>query len=214
MKILGIGGSPRKNGNTDILLNEAINGAKRSDVNAEILYLRDFNISYCLGCFSCIKKGECAIKDDMTIVKDKMIESDGIMFATPVYFWSMSGQMKVFLDRTMPLRFPFLKLANKVGGIITVAARRGSINVSNIFHKYFAGNHMLSAESDVDGFGIDKGDVISDTYAMKAASELGRLILSLIDKNFTFPEDFKLPLYMHVAQKFNIGLLPFDKKKK
>jgi multimeric flavodoxin WrbA len=214
MKIVGIGGSPRKNGNTDILLNEAISGTKRHDVNTEILYLRDFRISPCLGCFNCAEKGECAIKDDMTFIKNKMIEADGIIFATPVYFWSMSGQMKVFLDRTISLRFPFLKLANKVGGIITVAARRGSINVSNIFHKYFVGSHMLSVESDVDAFGIEKGDVIKDTYAMKSAFELGKQMVGLIDKNFTFPEDFTLPLYMHVAQKYKIDLLPLNKKEK
>jgi multimeric flavodoxin WrbA len=85
-----------------------------------------------------------------------MLESDGIIWATPVYFWSMTGQTKTLMDRTYALLSPKLQLASKVGGLITVAGSRGCMNTVNIFHMYFNYNHMFFAEFE-SGYAAGKG---------------------------------------------------------
>ena len=86
------------------------------------------------------------MKDDMQGIYKKMLESDGILWASPVSFWSMSSQRKTALDRTYALTFPKLQLANKVGGLILVAGSRGCVNTANVFHMYFTYKHMFFAE--------------------------------------------------------------------
>ena len=91
MKVLGIGCSPRKGGNTDILLGEALAGAQQNGAEVEQLSIRELDIKPCDGCYSCAKKGKCKIKDDMQLVYDKMLAADGIIFSVPIYFWAMCG---------------------------------------------------------------------------------------------------------------------------
>src|SRR5512135_3498611 len=114
MKILGIMGSPRKGGNTDILLDLALGEAERNGAVTNKIFLKDKSIAPCTGCMECTKTGECVIHDEMEDVYSGMLESDGIIWGTPVYFWSMSSHTKVAIDRTYALGFPKLRLANKV----------------------------------------------------------------------------------------------------
>ena len=95
MNIIGIACSPRKDGNTDILIKEALAGAKDSGAKTELITIRDNEIKPCDGCGSCVNTGICHIKDDMQIIYKKMLDADGIILATPVYFWTVSGQAKV-----------------------------------------------------------------------------------------------------------------------
>lgn len=162
MNVLGIVCSPRKGGNTEILVQEALAGARDSGAKTELLTVRDKDIKPCDGCLSCKKTGECHIKDDMQLVYEKMLNADGIVIGTPVYFWSISGQAKVLLDRTHALRFPHLKLANKVAGAIAVAARDGVISALNTLQRYFASNHVFSAEL-VEGLAAEKGTIKGQT---------------------------------------------------
>lgn len=210
MKIVGLMCSPRKGGNTEILLEECLRSSRDMGAFTELIPVNEKDIKPCQGCFSCQNTGQCQIQDDMQEIYKKLLEADGIVFATPVYFWSMTGQAKVLLDRTMALRFPYLKLAHKVGGLITVAGRRGAVNTANIFQRYFIGSHMVSAECDVDGFAVEKGEIRKDKYAMKAAWELGRQMVLLIKKGFKFPEEYDLPMYMHVGREYNVSLSPID----
>jgi multimeric flavodoxin WrbA len=101
MKVLGIACSPRKKGNTDILLEQALSGAEESGAEVEFLPIRDLDIKPCQGCTRCTKDGKCRTRDDMQIVYEKMLAADGIIFGVPIYFWSMCGQAKVLLDRTL-----------------------------------------------------------------------------------------------------------------
>lgn len=100
-KVFVISASPRKNGNSDILCDEFIKGAKESGNSVEKIFLKDKNINFCTGCGYCANNGYigCSQKDDMTELVDKMISSDVIVMATPVYFYTMNAQMKVFIDR-------------------------------------------------------------------------------------------------------------------
>jgi multimeric flavodoxin WrbA len=100
-KILIISSSPRKSGNTDILCERFAEGAIEAGNDTETIYLREKNIGNCLACDSCKRNGgECIRKDDMEDILRKMMGSDAIVMATPVYFYSMNAQMKNLIDRT------------------------------------------------------------------------------------------------------------------
>lgn len=97
-----ISSTPRTNGNSYILANEFARGAKEEKHNVEIINLKEYRLNYCIGCYSCHKTGKCIHNDGMNEILEKLIKADVIVFATPVYFYSMSGQLKVFIDRLVP----------------------------------------------------------------------------------------------------------------
>lgn len=100
--VLVLSGSPRKNGNSDILCDEFIRGAEDAGHSCEKIFLRDYKINFCTGCGVCNGTHKCVQKDDMAELLNKMVETDVIVMATPVYFYSMDGQMKTFIDRCVP----------------------------------------------------------------------------------------------------------------
>lgn len=114
MKILLLSGSPRKQGNTVRIL-RMIQKRLEDIAEAEICYLSDYNINGCLGCSVCqnvMDKPGCVQKDDAHILLDKLIEADAILYGTPLYGHSYSGQLKVFMDRHVAL-FKFVAGADK-----------------------------------------------------------------------------------------------------
>lgn len=102
-KVLVISTSLRKNSNSDILANQFINGAKETGCEVEKISLINKQIGFCKGCLVCQNKQPCVIKDDANEIVQKINDADIIAFATPIYFYEMSGQMKTLLDRTNPL---------------------------------------------------------------------------------------------------------------
>ncbi|MDD6346007.1 MAG: flavodoxin family protein [Oscillospiraceae bacterium] len=101
--ILVISSSPRKNGNSDALAYSFARGAENAGNNVEKITLYDKHISFCKGCMACQKTRNCVINDDAGEIVDKMLEADVIVFATPIYYYSISGQLKTMLDRSNPL---------------------------------------------------------------------------------------------------------------
>lgn len=100
--VLILSGSPRKEGNSDILCNEFAKGAEESGNKVEKIRVADKKIGYCHGCYYCTShNGECAIKDDMAEILQKMIDADVIVLASPVYFYSIDAQLKALIDRTV-----------------------------------------------------------------------------------------------------------------
>lgn len=104
-KVLIISTSPRKNGNSETLADAFLKGAIDGGNTAEIISLYDKTIGFCKGCLACQKTGKCVIHDDANMIAQKMLTADVLVFATPIYFYEMSGQMKTMLDRANPL-FP------------------------------------------------------------------------------------------------------------
>lgn len=102
-KVLIISTSLRNNSNSEILANQFYKGAVSSNNEVEYLTLKDKKINYCLGCLACQKIHRCVINDDVSEIIKKINESDVIVFASPIYFYEMAGQMKTLLDRTNPL---------------------------------------------------------------------------------------------------------------
>lgn len=102
-KILVISTSPRKGGNSDALADEFIRGAQETGNQVEKVTLYDKNIGFCRGCLTCQSTGRCVIRDDAATIAQKMGQADVIVFATPIYYYGMCGQMKTMLDRGNPL---------------------------------------------------------------------------------------------------------------
>ena len=102
-KVVIVSSSPRKNGNSEILAFEAAKGAKDIGNEVEILLLRDKTVNFCRGCLACQKLLKCVIKDDMAEMIEKVKSADVLIFATPIYYYEMSGQLKTFLDRCNPI---------------------------------------------------------------------------------------------------------------
>ncbi|MDP4117009.1 MAG: flavodoxin family protein [Bacteroidota bacterium] len=99
--ILILSSSPRKGGNSDLLCDRFMQGAQTAGHNTEKIFLKNKKINYCTGCGTCLNgKKSCPQKDDMAEVLEKMVAADVIVMATPVYFYTMCGQMKTFIDRT------------------------------------------------------------------------------------------------------------------
>jgi multimeric flavodoxin WrbA len=102
-KILAVYGSPRRDGNTATLLNAALDGARDAGAQVEKIVLRDLKISPCLEIYGCKKTGECVIRDDFQSVKEKFLWAHGIMLASPIFFYAVSGHTKALMDRFQSL---------------------------------------------------------------------------------------------------------------
>ncbi len=102
MKVLAISSSPRNGGNSDVLCERLLEGAQKAGHETEKISLSGRKITPCHACYGCRKTEVCVKKDDMEEIIEKLIKADVIVLATPVYFYSMSAQMKIFIDRCLP----------------------------------------------------------------------------------------------------------------
>jgi multimeric flavodoxin WrbA len=100
IKILGIGGSPRKHGNTDILLGRMLDGAEKEGVKTEAIYLRDYQYQPCIGCEWCRKENKCTgLNDGMQLIYPKVVESRGLVMISPTHNYNVTAWIKAFIDR-------------------------------------------------------------------------------------------------------------------
>ncbi len=146
MKILGINGSPRKNGNTYYAANYTLNLLKNAGCDTEYISLSGKTIYGCKACYSCDKKGKCIQKDDMKNILKAMQTCDCLILASPVYLGSVTGQLKTMMDRTLPLRMGNdYKMSDKIGaGIATGAFRNGGQELTlQCMHAFFLQQDMF-----------------------------------------------------------------------
>ena len=104
-KVLVIKTSLRAKSNSDILADKVVEGAKDAGHDVEVISLKDKTVGFCKGCLACQTTQKCVIKDDAVEIAEKVKDVDTLVFATPIYYYEMSGQMKTLLDRLNPL-FP------------------------------------------------------------------------------------------------------------
>jgi len=183
MKIIGICGSPRKGGNTEILIKEALKGAEEEGCKTEFIPLADKNIKHCIGCSKEECQEICKIKDDMQEFYKLLPKVDGIIIGTPVYFASPSGLMKNFVDRCRCLLRPTKKLAGKVGGIIVVGASAGHALTELILCDFLSWHDViLPGRAYAEGFARKKGEILNRKEDLEAARKLGRKIARFCKK--------------------------------
>jgi multimeric flavodoxin WrbA len=184
MRVLGIAGSPRKNGNTDTLLAEVMRGAASKGAETKTIYLRDLQISTCLHCDACLKAGICRIKDDMQSVYTDLQQADVIVLASPVQFTNVTAHMKAMIDRCQSLwaRKYRLKLPplgdrrERKGFFISVGGRK----VPNLFDPMLVMIKAFFVIIDVKYAGDllftsvdEKGAILNHPTAMKDAFAAG-----------------------------------------
>ncbi len=186
MKILGIMGSPRIGSNSDILLDQALAGAKAAGGEVEKIVLCQKKISGCLNCDKCNETGFCAVKDDMPEIHKKILEAGGIIHSCPVYFWAMTAQMKAYLDRWCAFfdaewkwhKHYYPKMKGKRIGLITVCGDPDVSTADPVVHSFktttdfskmiWTGAVMASAAA--------KGEIAKNEKSKREAYELGQKI--------------------------------------
>ena len=119
-QILGVIGSPRKNGNTHIIVSKILDGARDMGAEGDLIFLSDLNIKECDGCHSCWIDNDCSKNDDMNNLYPMIIESEVIIFGTPVYWYGPTALMKAFLDRFVYFNCPNNK--EKIRGKLAILA--------------------------------------------------------------------------------------------
>ncbi len=125
MKILAISGSPRPKGNTNYLVDQALEEASKLGIETEKIVLSDYRVNPCLGHDNCASLGSCLQKDDTAAILDKFCQADGVILATPVYYFNITAQMKTFIDRNYFLYEKSTKSRAKTVGVIVIATCEG-----------------------------------------------------------------------------------------
>ena len=172
-KVLVLSASPRKGGNSDLLCDQFILGVKEAGNQAEKISLSEKKIGCCTGCESCFTTHKCIQKDDMTEILEKMIAADVIVMATPVYFFTMSAQMKTLIDRNAPR---YEEITEKEFYFIFTAADNYKQNMERTLDGFRGFMKCLDGAKEkgvVYGVGaFHKGD-IKGSAAMQQAYEMG-----------------------------------------
>ncbi|NTW34887.1 MAG: flavodoxin family protein [Syntrophobacteraceae bacterium] len=183
MRILGIEGSPRKNGNTEKLVKAVLQGAMEEGHDGEFLKLADMRISPCLGCIGCRETGECVIKDDMSRIYEGFQAADAIVVGSPVYMWQVSAQTKMFLDRLVPFIKPDFSTRLSGEKRLLLAFTQGNPDAQS-FKPYFDYlERMLSfLHFQVQGSLVasgtrEKDDILQQSDVLDRAREMGRSLL-------------------------------------
>jgi len=188
MKVVGINGSARKDGNTAILINRALEELQKEGIETELIQLAGKNIHGCRACKKCFeaKDRRCFVKnDDFNSVLEKMDEADGIILGSPVYFSDMTAEMKALIDRA-----GYVGKANgemfrrKVGAAVTAARRGGCVHTFDSINHFFFISQMVVPGANYwnMGFGREKGEVEKDEEGLNTMRVLGENMAWLMKK--------------------------------
>jgi multimeric flavodoxin WrbA len=193
MRVLGIAGSPRKNGNTDMLLAEFMRGAESRGAETKTFFLRELKYNTCIHCDGCLKTGNCVIKDEMQLIYPEMEKADVIVMASPIQFMGVTAPMKAMIDRCQALwaRKYVLKIPPlgdrrpRKGFFISVGGRK----IPNLFEPSLIMMKTYFRIIDIDYAGelvfkgIDeKGAIATHPDALKQAFTAGQKIVEDLDR--------------------------------
>uniref|UniRef100_UPI004026B4F2 flavodoxin family protein n=1 Tax=Candidatus Scatocola faecipullorum TaxID=2840917 RepID=UPI004026B4F2 len=174
-KILVLSSSFRKGGNSDTLCDQFVKGAVEAGHQVEKIFINDKKIGYCHGCGVCNTTHKCVLHDDMAEILDKMVQADVIVMATPVYFYSMNGQMKTLIDRTVPR---YEEIAGKDFYFIVAAADSDRANMEKTLETFrgFTEDCLPDAHEKgvIYGTGAWQIGDIKSSPAMEEAYQAGR----------------------------------------
>ncbi len=185
-KVLGIYGSPRKGGNTDQLLDKALEGARSAGAEVQGIYARRLKMSGCLECGGCDETGRCVVKDDMQSVYPLLEDADIIILASPMFFYGITAQLKALVDRGQAMWSK--RMLEKTpeerrhygagkGYLIGIGATRGKnlFEGAELTAKYFFDALDMSYEGGIFFRALEKGsDVQKQAEILKEAFDLGK----------------------------------------
>ncbi|MDD5084966.1 MAG: flavodoxin family protein [Candidatus Omnitrophica bacterium] len=184
MRVLAICGSPRKRGNSDYLLDEALKALEVYRVPYEKIYIADHAIYPCNACYGCLKNGRCIIRDDFAKIYAKIEKCTHLLIAAPIFFYSVPAQLKAFIDRFQALYVRYFVLRKKKppqkkGYFFSVSASTqrdvftGAFKTMDFFLRCI--NARIEAKLCVRGI-EEKGDILRHTRALKQAYRIGKRI--------------------------------------
>jgi len=185
MKVVAFNGSPRKDGNTTILINHVFRELEKEGVETELVQLSGKKIHGCIACYKCFenKDQRCAVKDDIANeCIEKMIKAEGIILGSPVYFTDVTAEMKALIDRA-----GFVSMANggmyknKVGAAVVAVRRSGAIHTLDTMSHFFLAGQMIIIGRGI-GVGREKGEVEKDEEGMQSVKALGQRMAWLLKK--------------------------------
>ncbi len=184
MKAIGIVGSPRKNGNTEILTAHTLRAIAEEGLDTELIRLAGLSIQPCNACMVCREEERCPIDDDLFPLYIKMKEAEAIILASPVYFGSATALLKALMERTGYLSGSRRVFAGKVGGHLVVARRAGqNFTFAQLMYWFhILGFFMPGSTYWNIAFGREMGDVSRDEEGMRTAWNFGKNIALLAKK--------------------------------
>lgn len=173
-KIVVLSTSLRANSNSELLAKSFVEGAKEAGNEVEYISLKNKDIRFCIGCLACQKTGHCVIKDDVADIMNSVLEADVVVWATPIYYYEMSGQMKTLIDRLNPMYSKDYKFRDIY--LLATAAEEGD----EVFEKVITGLNgwidcfeKASIQGTVLCGGVSDGGAISDNSKLKEAYNMG-----------------------------------------
>ncbi|OOM14594.1 flavodoxin family protein [Clostridium saccharobutylicum] len=186
MKVIGINGSARKNGNTSIIIKSIFMELEKKGIETELIELADKTVKGCIGCFGCKGRKQCVIKDDFFYdCFDKMVNADGIILGSPVYSADITSKMKAFLERAgvVVATNPGM-LKHKVGASVAAVRRGGGMTAVDTLNHFLLNKEVFVIGSTYWNmvYGKDIGDVINDDEGMKNMKNLGENMAWLMEK--------------------------------
>ena len=185
MKLLAISGSPRQGGNTDMILKVALDVLDEKGIETEFISLAGKSILPCTACVACKKKPGCILKDDFDPIFRTMIESDGFIVGSPVYFGSATAELMALLDRAGYVsRYNGNLFNRKVGGPIAVARRIGqNFTIAQLLMWYMINGMIVPGSSYWNiAFGRNKGEVMQDEEGLRTIRTFAENIAWLLEK--------------------------------
>ena len=188
MKVVAFNGSPRKNGNTTILIGTVFEELEKENIETELVHLAGKNNKGCIACYKCFenKDRRCSVKDDsINECLQKMIAADGIILASPTYFSSVSAQMKALMERAGLVSIANAgMLRHKAGAALTVNRRTGASATLACMNNFFSCFEMFTVGSSYPNMSIgrEKGDVEKDDEGLQTMKDLGRNMAYLLNK--------------------------------
>lgn len=185
MKVVGISGSSRKNGNTTIIIKTIFEELNKAGIETELIQLADIDIQPCRACFACKGKKNCVFKSDgFSDVFNRMVEADGIILGSPVYSADVSSKMKAFLDRggVVVATNPGL-LKHKAGASVAAVRRAGGMTAVDTMNHFMLNKEMIVVGSTYWNmvYGREIGDVMNDEEGMANMRNLGQNMAWLIN---------------------------------
>ena len=188
MKVLGINCSPRKGGNTEILINEVFKALQNEGIKTEFFQLGGKTVADCIACMKCRKKKDGICHQKNNVINDcieKMLKADGIIIGSPVYFADLTADAKALIDVAgYALRGAGNPLKRKVGAAVVAGRRAGAINAFDSINNFFLINEMIVPGSSYWNIAIgrEKGDVLKDEEGIKTMKVLGENMAWLLEK--------------------------------
>ncbi|RKD34383.1 flavodoxin family protein [Thermohalobacter berrensis] len=184
MKILGISGTQRPNGNSEILLKHSLKPFKNKGFETKHIKLSEIRVNPCKGCEECNKSGVCIIKDDMHQIYEAFRWCDGIIISSPVYSRNICSQLLAILDRHYAVKNE-RPLEGKFGGAIAVGRGAGQAITINAIYNWMLSCGVICVPGELNGVtakASDPGDILQQKEALRQAEILGTNILKLIKK--------------------------------